>query len=162
MTTLETLTRRVQEALLATSKTIATAESCTGGMVAALLTELAGASAWFLCGFVTYANAAKENCLGVPAALIAQEGAVSEQVARKMAEGALLQSGASLALAITGIAGPSGGSVEKPVGTVCFAWALQNEASTSATMRFLGDRQKVREQAVVYALEGVLNRLYSK
>ena len=132
------------------------AESCTGGLVCATLTELAGSSDWFERGYVTYSNEAKTECLGVPAELIQSFGAVSEPVAKAMAEGAQLNAGVNAAISITGVAGPSGGSAEKPVGTVCFAWALQNDAGEnrvpSKTMYFVGDRQAIREQACQYAL----------
>jgi nicotinamide-nucleotide amidase len=136
-----------------------TAESCTGGLVAAALTDIAGSSAWFERGFVTYSNHAKIEMLGVPADLIETHGAVSEDVARAMAEGALLESRAQAALAITGIAGPSGGTRDKPVGTVCFAWVVMEEIVQSETMHFDGDRASVREQSVRHALGSLLLRL---
>jgi len=144
---------------------IALAESCTGGLVCATLTDLAGSSDWFERGYVTYSNAAKTECLGVPAETIASHGAVSEPVAIGMAEGARLNANVNVAISITGIAGPMGGSPNKPVGTVCFAWAIKkNIASeevdtTSITQQFLGDRQTVREQARDYALSKLIELL---
>ena len=139
---------------------IALAESCTGGLVCATLTELAGSSDWFERGYITYSNQAKTECLGVSAELISSCGAVSEPVAKAMAEGALRNAQVKAAIAITGIAGPSGGSAEKPVGTVCFGWAIQNAAgaleTTCATKVFQGDRQSVRLQATSYALSEFL------
>ena len=132
-----------------------TAESCTGGLVAGAITDVAGSSAWFDRGFVTYSNEAKTELLGVPAATLAQHGAVSEATARAMAEGALARSRARLAVAITGIAGPGGGTPAKPVGTVCFAWAVRDDATIATTRRFDGDRLAVRRAAVVAALQGL-------
>jgi nicotinamide-nucleotide amidase len=144
---------REKEALLAT------AESCTGGWVAQALTAIAGSSAWFERGFVTYSNAAKEEMLGVKAETLARHGAVSEPVAREMALGALAHSHASVALAVTGVAGPTGGSAEKPVGTVCFAWAITGGRAHAETRHFAGDREAVRRQSVERALQGVLELL---
>jgi nicotinamide-nucleotide amidase len=136
---------------------LATAESCTGGLVAAVLTDIAGSSAVFECGFVTYSNAAKAELLGVPMDLIARHGAVSEPVARAMAEGALAGSRADIAVSVTGIAGPGGGTAEKPVGLVHFACARREHLTHAAVMRF-GDRgrDKIRTMAVKTALEMVL------
>ncbi|MDE2610692.1 MAG: CinA family protein, partial [Burkholderiales bacterium] len=134
---------------------LATAESCTGGMVAAAMTDISGSSNWFERGFVTYSNQAKIDMIGVPAELIDKHGAVSEQVARAMAEGALRNSRAQLSLAITGVAGPGGGTAEKPVGMVCFAWT--NRLTTVVeTQHFKGDRAQVRNQAAQHALRGLL------
>lgn len=138
---------------------LATAESCTGGWVAAAMTAIAGSSAWFERGFVTYSNEAKREMLGVPAELIERHGAVSEEVARAMAAGALRHSRAQIALSITGVAGPSGGSAEKPVGLVCFGWAVGNLSQMVETKRFLGDREAVRRASVIHALQGVLAQL---
>jgi len=141
------------QALLAHKACMATAESCTGGMIAASCTNLAGSSAWFERGFVTYANEAKTEMLGVPATLIAQHGAVSEEVAKAMALGALAQSKANFSVAVTGVAGPTGGSPEKPVGTVWLAWASRNPAHCiSIRQVFSGDRQAVREATTALAL----------
>jgi nicotinamide-nucleotide amidase len=148
--------KTLAEILLAKNWKIAAAESCTGGLVCASLTELAGSSEWFERGYITYSNQAKEESLGVPASLIESHGAVSEQVAKAMAEGAQVNAGVNAAISITGIAGPSGGSTEKPVGTVCFGWAIQNDAGENRvitrTMHFAGDRQAVREQSCTYVL----------
>ena len=148
--------KTLAEILLSKNWKMAAAESCTGGLVCASLTELAGSSEWFERGYITYSNEAKEESLGVPAELIQSFGAVSEEVAKAMAKGAQANSGAQAAIAITGIAGPSGGSAEKPVGTVCFGWAIQNDADEkrvlTKTMHFEGDRQAIREQACHYVL----------
>jgi len=141
----------VADTLLRRQWMLATAESCTGGMVAAACTDLAGSSAWLERGFVTYSNAAKTQMLGVDADLVSTYGAVSEPVARAMAQGALLHSAAQIALAITGVAGPGGGSVAKPVGTVWFAfagpWGVHSELQ-----HFGGDRAAVRQAAALHAL----------
>jgi nicotinamide-nucleotide amidase len=139
-------------ALLAKQWQLALAESCTGGLIAAACTELAGSSAWFERGFVTYSNAAKTEMLNVPAALIAEHGAVSEPVARAMAQGALQRSHAHIAASVTGIAGPSGASANKPVGMVCFGFAT-HQTLTTETLHFTGDRAAIRQQAAVYALK---------
>ena len=130
---------------------LATAESCTGGMVAAACTDLAGSSQWFERGFVSYSNAAKTELLGVPADLIAAHGAVSEAVARAMAEGALVHSHAQVSLAVTGVAGPGGGSADKPVGTVWFAWCAAGQTH-SEVRHFDGDRAAVRLETLRHAL----------
>ncbi len=149
-------TQTLASMLIAKDWKIALAESCTGGLVCATLTELSGSSEWFERGYITYSNEAKTECLGVPPELIESHGAVSEPVAQAMAEGAKQASGANVAISITGIAGPSGGSAEKPVGTVCFGWAIGISSSEnrilSKTMHFDGDRSAVREQAKDYAL----------
>ncbi|HET9669763.1 MAG TPA: nicotinamide-nucleotide amidohydrolase family protein [Casimicrobiaceae bacterium] len=138
---------------------IATAESCTGGLIAGVITDVAGSSAWFECGFVTYSNDAKSELLGVARETIAALGAVSEAVAREMAEGAVAHSHAACALSVTGIAGPDGGSADKPVGTVCFGWVLPGGPPVTATRHFTGDRAAVRAAAVRAALEGFLRIL---
>ena len=138
---------------------LATAESCTGGWVAQAVTSIAGSSKWFERGFVTYSNAAKHEVLGVAKKTLKRFGAVSEETAREMARGALARSRASVALAVTGIAGPGGGSADKPVGTVCFAWAGRRAGVRSETRRFRGGREAVRRRSVVRALEGVLEFL---
>jgi nicotinamide-nucleotide amidase len=137
---------------------LATAESCTGGGVAQAITEIAGSSEWFDCGFVTYSNASKTALLEVPAALIAQYGAVSEKVAGAMAEGALANSNAHVTLSTTGIAGPGGAIPGKPVGTVCFGWAIKRRIFTERLV-YSGDRRSVREQTVVHSLQGLLRFL---
>lgn len=131
---------------------LATAESCTGGLIAATCTDLAGSSVWFERGFVTYSNASKTELLGVDAALIEQYGAVSEEVARAMVKGAIANSSAQVAVAVTGIAGPSGGTVAKPVGTVWFGWATP-AGVISERRRFDGDRAAIRLATVQYALQ---------
>jgi nicotinamide-nucleotide amidase len=160
---LQELTSAVATAFSQRGWTLAVAESCTGGLLAASLTNLAGSSQWFERGYVTYSNAAKVSCLEVSPLLIEAEGAVSEVVARAMALGAQLSSGVTAAISITGIAGPGGGTAEKPVGTVCFGWALERaDASnrvTTTTAHFLGDRQAVRQQAVLFALRGLLQAI---
>ena len=155
---MEKLAKTIGERLKARAQHLATAESCTGGWVAQVVTAVAGSSAWFERGFVTYSNAAKQEMLGVGSDTLARHGAVSEETAREMALGALARSKADVAVAVTGIAGPSGGSPEKPVGTVCFAWA-DAAGAHSETRRFSGDRDSVRRQSVVHALEGVLRAL---
>ena len=140
-----------------------TAESCTGGWVAKLLTDVGGSSAWFDRGFVTYSNAAKQEMLGVPEATLAAHGAVSEATVCAMAEGALAHSGGDLAVAISGIAGPGGGSAQKPVGTVWLAWARRDAAggigpAEARRCQFAGDREAVRAQAAAEALRGLMAR----
>ena len=144
--------------LKARSLMMARAESCTGGLIAGACTDLSGSSDWFERGFVTYSNAAKHELLGVPVALIEQHGAVSEPVARAMASGALAHSPAQLAVAVTGVAGPTGGSADKPVGTVWFGWATP-DGVFSEHRRFDGDRAAVRQATVRHALAGLLQRL---
>ena len=141
--------------LLARHWQVTCAESCTGGGIAAAITDVAGSSRWFEAGFVTYANAAKERMLGVSAATLAQYGAVSEEVVREMALGALRQAGADLAVAVSGVAGPDGGSVDKPVGTVWLAWATATDVEVRRC-QFSGDRAAVRRQTVQVALEGLV------
>jgi len=154
---LYSLSRRLGKALAAKGETLVTAESCTGGWVAEAVTSVAGSSAWFERGYVTYSNAAKRTDLGVAARTLRRHGAVSEATAREMARGAL-RKGAGIALAVTGIAGPGGGAPGKPVGTVCFAWAAGRKMR-SETRRFKGGRRRVREQSVIHALRGVLKWL---
>jgi nicotinamide-nucleotide amidase len=156
---MDELAKRVADAARAAKAALVTAESCTGGWASQLLTSLAGSSEWFERGFVTYSNASKQELLGVRAQTLERHGAVSEETAREMARGALERSRGTLALAITGIAGPGGGTREKPVGTVCFAWAGRDGIERSQTRRFEGDREAVRRQSVVHALEGVLKDL---
>jgi nicotinamide-nucleotide amidase len=153
------LAEKIAARLKARRAMLATAESCTGGWVAQALTAIAGSSAWFERGFVTYSNAAKEEMLGVHATTLARHGAVSEQTAREMALGALAHSRADFALAITGVAGPAGGSAEKPVGTVCFAWAEKGGPADAETRQFAGGREAVRRQSVEHALARLLERL---
>lgn len=137
---------------------LATAESCTGGGVAQAITEIPGSSEWFDCGFVTYSNASKTALLKVPASILSAHGAVSEETAASMARGALAHSAAQAAVSTTGIAGPGGAVPGKPVGTVCFGWAIGQSVDTEQIL-FSGDRHAVREQTVLYALQGLLARL---
>ncbi|HEX5801596.1 MAG TPA: nicotinamide-nucleotide amidase [Azospira sp.] len=155
---LASLAAAVGARLLARGEVLATAESCTGGWVAQCVTAIAGSSAWFDRGFVCYSNEAKADMLGVAAQTIARHGAVSEAVAIEMATGALRHSRAQWALAISGVAGPGGGSPEKPVGTVCFAWAAADGLAECTTCHFPGDREAVRRAAVAQALQGLLQR----
>ena len=138
---------------------VATAESCTGGGVAEAITRIAGSSGWFECGFVTYSDAAKHDLLHVPRQALERFGAVSEEVAREMARGALESSRAQVAVAVTGIAGPGGGTARKPVGMVCFAWAARGEAPQSRTLRLSGGRSSVRRRSVAVALQGLIDLL---
>ncbi len=149
---------RLAETLLARGWTMAAAESCTGGLIAAACTDLAGSSQWFERGFVTYSNDAKTEMLSVDAALIAAHGAVSEVVARAMAHGAVRHSRAQVAVAVTGIAGPAGGSATKPVGTVWFGFMVDGRLA-SETRRFDGDRAQVRAQTVAHALQRLVELL---
>ena len=155
---IEKISRRLGKKLKQSKTMLVTAESCTGGWVAQAVTSVAGSSDWFERGYVTYSNAAKRADLGVSAATLRRQGAVSEATAREMARGALRRSRADIALAITGIAGPGGGAPGKPVGTVCFAWA-QGRRIRSETRRFRGGRSRVRRQSVIHALRGVLKWL---
>lgn len=155
------LATRVGQALVRNNLLLTTAESCTGGGVAHAVTEIAGSSEWFDCGFITYSNASKIDVLDVPATLIAQHGTVSEEVAAAMAEGALSNSNAHVTLSTTGIAGPGGAVPGKPVGTVCFAWSMATMGTHTERIVFNGDRQSVRAQTVVHALNGLLRMLES-
>jgi nicotinamide-nucleotide amidase len=155
---LVSLARRLGTAAIARGAMIATAESCTGGLVAGAITAIAGSSSWFERGFVTYSNLAKEQELGVGQSTIERFGAVSEETARAMAEGAVRASSAQWAVAVTGIAGPDGGTPEKPVGTVWFAWAGPGHLQ-ALRRQFDGDRSAVREASVRVALEGLIDRL---
>ncbi|UOG90528.1 MAG: nicotinamide-nucleotide amidase [Candidatus Thiothrix sulfatifontis] len=156
---METLLAQVAAALQAKGWMLTTAESCTGGWIAKLCTDLTGSSVWFERGFVTYSNEAKQEMLGVPAATLAEHGAVSEAVTAAMATGALLHSRAQVAVSVSGIAGPGGGTITKPVGMVCFGWVAQDGKIRTATQYFDGDREAVRYQAVQYALHCVLQML---
>ena len=156
---LEALARDVGARLLQAQWLLVTAESCTGGRVAQAATSIAGSSTWFERGFVTYSNDAKRELLGVDEETLGIYGAVSEPTACAMAGGALARSRGHIAVAVTGIAGPGGGTSAKPVGMVCFAWALLGAETTSTTHRLSGDRQAVRRQSVIIALEGVRERI---
>ena len=152
------LAERLGHALRARQWTVATAESCTGGLIAGAITDIAGSSEWFDRGFVTYSNEAKMAMLGVRAETLAAHGAVSEPTACEMAMGALARSGASIAVAVTGIAGPAGGTPATPVGLVCLAWARRGAAVEARTERCPGDRAAVRAATVNRALEGLIER----
>jgi nicotinamide-nucleotide amidase len=153
------LVKQLAAALLGKGWRLATAESCTGGWVAKCCTDLAGSSAWFERGFITYSDAAKMNMLNVQKTALQQHGAVSEAVVRQMAQGARRAAVLEAALAVTGIAGPDGGSAEKPVGTVWFAWDIEGQDTSSECMHFKGEREFVRRQSVMHALRGLLLRL---
>ena len=155
---LEAILIQISAQLLTRGWMLATAESCTGGMIAAACTDLAGSSQWFERGFVTYSNEAKAEMLAVPPGLIEEHGAVSEPVARAMADGALAHSRAQVSLAVTGVAGPTGGTKAKPVGTVWFAWCVGGETH-SEMQHFAGDRAAVRVATVRYALKRLLSLL---
>jgi nicotinamide-nucleotide amidase len=152
-----TLSEKLGHALKRRGFMLALAESCSGGMAAQYMTAVAGSSAWFDASFVTYSNQAKTRMLGVSPETLAQHGAVSEQTALEMALGALAHSQADLAAAITGIAGPDGGSVDKPVGTVSFAWARNDGIQQTVTYQFSGNREMVRKESVKTVLEGLLS-----
>lgn len=149
------LAAKVGEALIARKFLLTVAESCTGGGVCQAITEIAGSSEWFDCGFVSYSNSSKTEMLDISAALIARHGAVSEEIAAAMAEGALANSEAHIALSTTGIAGPSGAVPGKPVGTVCFGWVVGGVTHTERRV-FSGDRHAVREQTVAHVLDRLL------
>lgn len=154
---MEQLALRVGAALKHRGWFLATAESCTGGWIAKCLTDVAGSSAWFDRGFVTYSNAAKMEMLEVRAETLARFGAVSEPVVQEMAAGALACSLAQVAVAVSGIAGPSGGTPDKPVGLVWLAWQVKGQPCRTRQVRFAGDRESIRRQAVQAALEGILD-----
>ncbi len=157
--TINDLAERLGYLLLNGTLLVATAESCTGGGLSEIITRIPGSSQWFDRGFVTYSNNAKISMLGVPAEVIRTFGAVSEETAQAMARGALTNSEAQLAVAITGIAGPGGGSEDKPVGTVCFAWASDAGMLRSTRAQLSGDREDVRHQACLMALQGMVEML---
>jgi nicotinamide-nucleotide amidase len=157
--TLASLAAEVGSLLHANNRVLSLAESCTGGMASGFITEVPGCSAWFDSGLVVYSNQAKQDLLDVSLVSIQEFGAVSEEVAIEMAKGALQQGRANIAGSVTGIAGPDGGSPEKPVGTVCFAWAGEKITPFSTTKYFLGNRQQIREQSVQALLEGIKNIL---
>lgn len=149
----------IAERLLARREWLATAESCTGGLIAKTLTDIAGSSGWFERGVVSYSNLAKQQLLGVPETLLERFGAVSGETARAMAEGLLREAPVDWAISVTGIAGPGGGSDEKPVGTVWIAWARRGRDAQARLFRFDGDREAVREQTLQAALAGLMERL---
>ncbi len=156
---LETLARKVGEGLNNLGLSMATAESCTGGWIAKAVTDIPGSSNWFDRGFITYSNESKQEMLGVTAETLQTRGAVSQATVREMVQGALARSGASLAVAVSGIAGPGGGTGDKPVGTVYIAWQRRGAEVRARQVHLEGDRDQVRRQTVILALEGVLELL---
>ncbi len=150
------IAKQLGQLLLSNNKKLTTAESCTGGWIAQIITEVSGSSAWFDRGFVTYSNAAKIQMLGVKPETLDKFGAVSSQTAAEMVNGALFRSDADCAIAVTGIAGPEGGTAEKPVGTVFIAWAYKNQDVKVVQKKLTGDRHQIRRQTVKIALEGVM------
>lgn len=153
------LASELGQQLLAKKRMLTLAESCTGGLVSGLMTEIAGSSQWFDSGYVVYSNQAKQDMLGVSLGTLKAHGAVSEEVAKEMALGAIKNGRANIAVSVTGIAGPEGGTAQKPVGTVCFAWAGTGLSTQATTMHFVGNRQEVRQQSVLTALQGVAKLL---
>ncbi len=161
---IRSLAESLVAALSSAGKTVTTAESCTGGWIAKAITDIPGSSSAFAYGVVSYSNGAKESLLGVQNSTLADKGAVSSQVVKQMAEGALQLSGADIAVAVSGVAGPDGGTDEKPVGTVCFAWAVRTKSGITVDgeqQRFDGNRNEVRVQTVAQAMRGVLDRIES-
>jgi nicotinamide-nucleotide amidase len=156
---LKALARQLGEVLQTQELMVTTAESCTAGWVAKVITDIAGSSSWFERGFVTYSNAAKQEMLEVKAETLAYFGAVSKEAVVEMARGALQHSRAGISVAISGVAGPGGGTIEKPIGTVWFAWALKTGEGWTAKEWLPGSREAVRRQAVVRALQGLLDVL---
>lgn len=156
---IEALARRLGEAAVAAGAVVTTAESCTAGGIAYAITEVAGSSQWFDRGFVTYTNTSKTELLGVHEALLERHGAVSSEVVAAMCEGALARSEASIAVSVSGIAGPGGAVEGKPVGTVCLSWQCRGEAPQTERCLFLGSRRDVREQTIIRALSGLLERI---
>lgn len=155
-TDLQPLVSELAEVLLKKDKSLVTAESCTGGWVAKVCTDMPGSSQWFRCGFVTYSNESKQQLLGVDADTLHSYGAVSQQTAQEMALGALSHSDADYSVALTGIAGPEGGSEAKPVGTVWIGWGIKGSPVTTHCFQFQGDRESIRKQAVIEALKGII------
>lgn len=154
---LRALAAKVATQLIAHKQVLTLAESCTGGLVSALLTEIPGSSEWFDSGFIVYSNQAKFDMLNVKSDRLNMFGAVSEEVAADMTVGALFQGRATISASITGIAGPTGGTEQKPVGTVCFGWAGINKPLTTTTKHFTGNRTEIRQQATKACLEGLLS-----
>ncbi len=156
---IDILAARLGDVLLSSNATVTCAESCTGGGIASAITDIAGSSSWFRLGLVTYANSAKQQLLGVSPQTLSAQGAVSEAVVREMARGVLNLAEADIAVAVSGVAGPGGGTVEKPVGTVWFCWLHRNGVSTTRCLHFEGDRRTVRAASVLQALTGLINLL---
>ncbi len=150
---------RLGDLLLSSHATVTCAESCTGGGIANAITDIAGSSSWFQLGLITYANSAKQQLLGVSPQTLSEQGAVSEAVVREMAQGVLDLAQADIAVAVSGIAGPDGGTAERPVGTVWFCWLHRNGVSVTRCLHFEGDRQAVRAASVLQALTGLINLL---
>ena len=161
MTQISSLCSQLADLLIEQDLMVATAESCTGGDIGARLTDLSGSSAWFAGGIISYSNSAKQNLLGVAEASLQNHGAVSEQVVLQMAQGACTQLRTDLAVAVSGVAGPTGGSAEKPVGTVWIAWAWRDSkrGATSRCFSFSGDRDAIRQATVTAALSGLISQL---
>lgn len=153
---LSVLIKEIASHLKSAQWQLVTAESCTGGLIASAITEIPGSSVWFERGFVTYSNLAKQEMLSVPYELLEQFGAVSEEVASAMATGALQHSAGQIALSVTGIAGPDGGSIDKPVGTVCFGWVTRDSSPLTLKKQFGGSRHDIRMAACKEALQGIL------
>jgi nicotinamide-nucleotide amidase len=156
---LQPILSQLADLLQEKNKRLAVAESCTGGWIAKVITDLPGSSVWFDCGFVTYSNEAKQQMLQVNPKTLDAYGAVSEAVVAEMAEGVLDNSSADMSLSVSGIAGPGGGTADKPVGTVCFAWKSRDSKSICETVLLQGDRNTIRMQSVIHALKGVINML---
>lgn len=156
MDNLITLSTQLGQCLKEKNAMLVLAESCTGGLACATITDIAGSSTWFDRGFITYSNSAKQSMLNVTAQTLAQFGAVSEETAKEMALGALNHSDADIAGSITGIAGPDGGSIDKPVGTVCFAYAIKSGYLITMTKHFIGNRQHIRHQSVIHMMNGLI------
>lgn len=151
--------QQIADTLQARQWLLSTCESCTGGWIAKRLTDLAGSSAWFAGGLVTYSNAMKQHLAGVSAQTLASHGAVSTAVVAELAAGCAVATQTDVCVAVSGIAGPAGGSADKPVGLVCFGWYLRDTGVSVSTRRFAGEREQVRRQSVDYALQGLLDRL---
>jgi nicotinamide-nucleotide amidase len=156
---LQQLAQKVGQALIAKKLMLSFAESCTGGLASTVVTEIPGSSAWFDAGVVTYSNQAKQDLLQVSAESLKQYGAVSEQVASEMASGLLKQGRVDIVVSVTGIAGPDGGNPEKPVGTVCFAWAIKGSPIKTQRILFTGNRHEIRQQSVRAMLLGIKHLL---
>lgn len=156
---LQVLVQKVADKFIKQQRRLATAESCTGGWVSKIITDMAGSSQWFDCAIVTYSNQAKQDLLGVSEQLLREHGAVSEQTVRAMVEGLLERSQADVGISISGIAGPGGGTEQKPVGTVWIAWAVKADKTNSQCFRFSGDRNEIRKKAVAEALSILLRRV---
>ncbi len=159
LTNFNALAEKVGYLLQEKKRLLAVAESCTGGWVASVITSIPGSSQWFERGFVTYSYRAKVEMLGVSTDILQKYGAVSEETAQAMAQGAILHSQASISLAVTGIAGPDGGTIDKPVGTVCFAWAEESVSIETHCRHFSGSRHEIRAQSVVYVLQHLIKIL---